>query len=306
MALPNISLGGAAKFVIPAVAVVCGVGMVQFYGQLQVTKGQLRRNQQDIARLTSENDTLSQQVSQQRSKFEADRGDLEGRIASLRAQLASATGELERAHVRTEEAEDRYEQLKRESDRWTAAVEGLTAERDDARNRSMRFEQANAELERSVNRLRERITLLDRDYRHAAEQLAKMSAEPSSGLSVVSSIGPATSTDERSPQPPASSFAIPGTVELPPIIVRNDQAMMSLPIRGRLLEVNDPHHFVIVDKGGQDGVRVGMVFDIVRGASSVGRATVVRVRPQLSACDIIRAKTSGSLQAGDLAVQSGS
>ena len=63
MALPNMSLGGAAKVIIPAVAVVCGVGMIQLYGQLQTTQKQLRRHQQDLARLSSENDTLSQQVS---------------------------------------------------------------------------------------------------------------------------------------------------------------------------------------------------------------------------------------------------
>jgi len=38
----------------------------------------------------------------------------------------------------------------------------------------------------------------------------------------------------------------------------------------------------------------------------VGRATVIRVRPQLSACDIIRSSTTGQVQVGDLTVQNGS
>ena len=81
--------------------------------------------------------------------------------------------------------------------------------------------------------------------------------------------------------------------------------MMSMVVRGRLMEVNETHNFVIVDKGSDDGVRIGMAFDILRGTASVGRATVVRIRPHLSACDILRAKTPGPLQIGDLAVQSG-
>lgn len=87
--------------------------------------------------------------------------------------------------------------------------------------------------------------------------------------------------------------------------MRKDQAAIATAVRGRLVEVNDPHNFVVVDQGSQDGVRVGMAFDIVRGTNTVGRATVVRVRPHLSACDIVRAKTPGPLQSGDLAVQAG-
>ena len=104
----------------------------------------------------------------------------------------------------------------------------------------------------------------------------------------------------------SSTSAIPGTVELPPIIVQKDLPARSIPVRGRLVEVNADHNFVIVDKGSLDGVRVGMTFDILRGNGSIGRVTAVRVRPQLTACDIVRANTPGPVQIGDLAVQSGS
>ena len=155
---------------------------------------------------------------------------------------------------------------------------------------------------RSVSRLRERLTLLDRDYHQLTEKVAQLQTNPPSGISVASAAGPTTmvASDGLASPPMAMPEA---TVELPPIIVRKDQAGMSMPVRGRLVEVNEPHNFVVVDKGSQDGVRVGMVFDILRGSSSVGRATVVRVRPQLSACDIVRQRTPGPLQAGDVVVQ---
>ena len=75
--------------------------------------------------------------------------------------------------------------------------------------------------------------------------------------------------------------------------------------RGRLVEVNDTHQFVVVDKGSLDGVRIGMVFDIVRGTSTVGRAKAVRVRSNLAACDVMRSRTRGTLQVGDVVMQRG-
>ena len=44
-----------------------------------------------------------------------------------------------------------------------------------------------------------------------------------------------------------------------------------------VLESNDEHHFIVIDQGSMDGVRVGMVFDLLRGETPVGRAAAVRV-----------------------------
>ena len=96
-----------------------------------------------------------------------------------------------------------------------------------------------------------------------------------------------------------------GTVELPPIIVRKGQAGVSPPVQGQVVEVNESHGFIVVDKGSLDGVRIGMIFTILRGGTVVGRASVVRVRPQLCASDIVRAGTPGSLEVGDVAIQNG-
>ena len=88
-------------------------------------------------------------------------------------------------------------------------------------------------------------------------------------------------------------------------MVRKDQAQGAGPIRGRVLEVNRMHNFVVLDKGSEDGVRAGMRFDVLRAMQPVGQATVIRVRPQLAACDLVPAGTPGLVQVGDLAVQNG-
>ena len=292
-------MGRTVKFLPLLFVIVVGIVAVALYRHLQQVKGALVRSQQDVAQLTTENESLTQQLDD----LQAERKNLEERVSSLRTQLSSTTTELERSRVSLKELEDHYELVHQERDQLQGQLASLTSERDDARKQASRLEQDNADLERGVSRLRERLALLDRDYRQVAEKLAQLSAAPNSSLSVVSMTGPMTGLGASSERPTAST--IPGSVELPPIIVRKDQAMLSLPIRGRLMEVNESHNFIIMDKGSEDGVRIGMTFDVLRGTGTVGRATVVRVRPHLAAGDIIRAKTPSPLQAGDLAIQSG-
>jgi hypothetical protein len=102
-------------------------------------------------------------------------------------------------------------------------------------------------------------------------------------------------------QPPA--WGAPQTIELPPIVVRKDRAGVESVAQGRVVEVNEAQQFVVVDQGSQDGLLLGMTLDVVRGAARVGRVRVVRVRPQMSACDIILSDTAGALQVGDVVAQ---
>ena len=278
------------------------IGLVLFLGQLrqaQQLRQQLTTSQQQVASLDAKNQELGHELN----SLQSDRNRLETRVSSLQSQLASAATDLERSRVGLEELKDRFDRLSEERTQLQVQVATVTTERNEARSRLQDTEQKKADLERSVGRLRERLTLLDRDYQQLNEKLSQYQASPPSSLSVVSAAGP-TTTASAAGEPTTIASTIPGTVELPPIIVRKDQAGISLPVRARLLEVNEPHRFVVVDKGTADGVRVGMAFDIVRGNSTISRATVVRVRPQLSACDLIPQAILAQPQPGDLAIQS--
>lgn len=291
------------KFPKPPLLIMLGVAVIGLVvvivsqrQQLQALTDQLTRSRQQAQQLEAQSQKLTEQVS----VLEADRQGLDARLKALRNELTTASTNLDQSRLSLEELQKRFETLNSTYTAMEGQLSGVTAERDEARQQAKEFEEKQTELERSVLRLRERLTLLDRDYRQLTEQLAKAQAAPSQGVSAVIATEPShtASTD------PVVAALSRGTVELPPIVVRKDSAGMSIPVRGRLVEVNEPHGFIVVDKGSMDGVHVGMAFDIVRGASTIGRATVVRVRPQLSACDILRAKTPGPLQAGDQAVQS--
>ncbi len=298
------SLPTMPKFAIPLVAVVIGIGGVALYSgkaqeakRLQVT---LAETQNQLGNVQGENEQLKQELK----RFESDKSNLEKLLTSVRGQLTASTTEVEKARESLRDFEGRFEELSQQRVELQTQLTNVTGERDDVKERLQNTEQAKGELQRAVSRMRERLTLLDRDYRQLAEKLAEAENRPNTSLSVVSSSAPISSGASPSAAAPPASSTIAGAVELPPIIVRKDQAGISTTVRGRVLEGSEPHNFVVLDKGSMDGVRVGMSFDLLRGSASVGRATVVRVRPQLSACDVVRGQTApGGLQVGDTAVQ---
>jgi outer membrane murein-binding lipoprotein Lpp len=316
MALPplpsfNLPSVGQAPKVIVAVLVLAGGGITfsmmlskqrQQANQIRTLSTDLAASQDQVAQLEAKNRDMLAQMS----TLQAERKGMEERVEALRKQLTDATDELKRVNVRFEDFQLQYEQLEGERGQLQSRLAEVISEREAAQQRGDHLAADNAKLERTVGRMRERINLLDRDYRQISKKLSDIESSPRPGLNVLTEV-PASAAALAAQSAPSVLPAMPGlnAIELPPIVVRKDQSAIASPVRGRLVEVNDSHNFVVVDQGSQDGVRVGMAFDIVRGASTVGRATVVRVRPNLSACDIVRAKTPGPLQSGDLAVQVG-
>ena len=294
-------LGGGPKLLIPLVAAIVAVGVgAVFVGQaqqLQEAKQRLAAAQQDAAKQRADNEALTQQLG----SLQSERKALEERLSSVRSQLASATGDLEKSRTSLADLTTRYEQLTVERSQLQVQVATLTSERDEARLKTVGLETRSQEMSRTLSRMRERLALLNRDYKQVAEKLAKLESAPSPGVDIIGNLDPSVSATRSS----SWSASPAGSVELPPIVVRTAGAATPGAVRGRLLEVNQTHDFVVVDKGSQDGVQIGMEFDILRGADAIGRATVVRVRPKLSACNIVHSKTPGQLQVGDTAVQSG-
>jgi hypothetical protein len=278
-----------------------GMGMALFVQakRAQEVERQLTQSQQENARLLARN----QELEQQARAGEAERQRLEERSTSLRTQLSSVTEELGQARVRLEDATRQAEELSRTRGQLMGEVSSLRDAHETVQQRAQRLEEANADLEGAVDRLRLRLEFLDRDYRQAVEQLAKQpSPAPAVPADVARMPEPPATRAETAAEPP-SRAASAGAVELPPIVVRTHQAYVASPISGRVLEVNAAHGFVVVDRGSEDGVRVGMTFDILRGPDPVGRVAVMRARPNLAACDVIRAHTPGSLRPGDAVVQ---
>lgn len=297
---------GLRVAVVAAIILAGGIGMAVFLKQqqrLNDLQRQLTLAQQHAGQLESEKEEFRGQIE----SLQKDRTAADERVASLRAQLAASATDLETARKNLKDLQARHEALAQEHAGRQERLAGLARELEESRAQAQRLEEDKSDLQRSVTRLRGRLAWLDRDYRQLVDKLAQ--AQPESGEAANNAIqaGPslsaASSASASAVRPSASAMV--GTVELPPIIVRKDQVGMATPIRGRVLEVNESNHFIVVDKGSMDGVRLGLIFEILRGGTSVGRATVARLRPRLSACELIRAARQGTILVGDLVVESG-
>lgn len=298
------SMGRPPKLLVPFLAALGGLGAAALIivGQQQVRQlqQQLALSHQHLVRLEAENKGLTERLD----GLEGQRKDLDHRLLGLREQLSAATAELDRSRIALKDVEDRYVRASEERAQLQTQVATLTSQREETAKQVQQLESENTQLQRTASRLRERFTLLDRDYRALAEKLS--AAESARQVTIG---GAPLLMDGTTPpvvgQRTETSLDR-GIVELPPIIVRKDQAGTSMPVRGRVIQADDTHNFVVVDKGSEDGVRAGMTLSIVRGGSTVGRVSVIRVRPHLSACDILRSSTPGPLQMGDLVVEGGS
>lgn len=311
--LPGLS---PLKIAAVALAVIGGVVAMSSFSRSAKLEQQLKLRQREMQGLRSENEELQQRMA----VMESERRTLESRINDLRGQLTAEGGELGQLRGSIGDLQERTDRLEREKGELEVEVSRLTRERDETRRQLEKAVQSKKNLERAASRLRERFAMLDRDYQRLIRRIAEIQqahAVQAAQVSISSwSDAPASQAEPRQPSAqtlgaPASGYAAGEAgsasamqaVELPPIVVGKDQAAIASPVRGRIIDVNVPNRFVVVDKGANDGVHVGMRFTLTRGGETVAQGVVVRVRPRLAACDIVGSRSVGSPQVGDLAVQ---
>ncbi len=289
-------------------AVIMGVLLSRQLRYVQQLEQQLLEAKQQMSQLQSQKRDLAQQLA----AFQAERNALDERVFSLNVQLSSAAAQLERVNMRLAEAQELSTQVMQMQAQLQAQIASARDEREAAAREAGRSEQEKTELRRSVSRLRQQLTLVERDYRDLSVRLAALQNAPNPGVTVVSSTGPVAATPSRDGTDHRREIAIdrsvttttlnPNAVELAPVIIRKNQSGMASSLQGRLVDVNDQHQFVIIDKGIRDGVQEGMVFDIRHGDAFVAEATVVRVRPQLAACNFRRGASAPLIRIGDVAM----
>ena len=274
------------------------MGAKQFQ-HAQRMEQQLAIVQEQASRFMVQNQKLTQQLTD----FQKERSALDERVFSLGVQLSAAASELQRTNARLAESQglsNQLNQVQAELDRQMASARD---ERQAAQAQIEHLTQEKSDLARSLTHVRQRLALLERDYQDVVAALTEAKTLPNPNVHLVSTTGPLRTTTASSADLQAPAALRPDTVELPPVLIAPHPVRMATPVRGRLVDVNAPHHFVVIDKGSLNGVHEGMVFDVLRGETPVGQATAVRVHPQLSACNILPVSASTSFREGDAAVQ---
>jgi hypothetical protein len=280
--------------------------------QLGSLKRDLREREQRVALLSAETDTLKQQLSD----VELARQGLESRLSDMRIQMTSASNEREQLRSAVSELRLQADALASEKNRLESQASRLTQERDAATTRLESLESENVVLSDSAVKLRNRLTLLDRDYQSLQEDIVALrSAPPASSAAAASPVKvsgramgvlsePVTPVGSWPAAAPPVVASMPrDSIELPPIVVRKGHAEAMRSIRSRVVDANEEHGFVVLDKGSDDGIQSGMAFEILRGDQAVGQVTAIRVRSRLSACALVGSRSSSFPKVGDSAIQ---
>lgn len=321
-----------------------GVGIFLVTGQVHQLKQQLQVSKQQADQLLLDNQDLTTRIGRlqaDREKVDGQLASFRTQVASTATELEQARTNLKTLQERYDRLSEERIQLHDQLAQVTKArmsaeqeAQGVKQEKAELQRAAGRVQQRLDLLDRDYQRLAEQlahrrsmaaagvevVTTIDPELSASTSSadLAALEAPKPVELppivvrkdqtlrpSVQSGMGHAAMVNpsgpqavQRAPMEPQGSQASRGAWV--------DQAKRAVvPMRGRLIEVDEANGFVIVNQGSEDGVRLGMFLDVTRGRELVGRVSVIRVRPHLVACDVVRAQTPRPLKVGDVAVQSG-
>ena len=312
------------SLVIAGTAALGGVVLLLF-SQVHALKQQIGEREQRLAMVTAQNDTFKQQLME----LDGERTQLEAKLNELRAQVAATAGERDRVKAETEELQSRIRTMEEDASRLQGQLQQAGKERDDLTVQVAKLQSEKASIEQSAGRLRNRLAFLDRDYQQISTQFSQLkrtqslqpltdpaAPRPDGGLTAPGSSETPVLTLNTPPSLSGNSGALSSmdsattmlggdrpSIELAPIVVRRSQAEVLRSLRAQVVEVNDVHRFVVLNKGSSDGVQMGMTFDLLRGGSIIGQVVVIRLQPQLAACEIVGEGTALP-EVGDLAIKS--
>ncbi len=307
-------VGALLPWLVVAVVAVAGGGA--FAWLLQSQGVQMEQFNQQLAQQKQTADGFQAQLqplTEQLNAVQVERNDLEKKVAQLQGRLDAATTQAERSQADFTSAEERYDKLSTKQTQLESELIYIRAERDTAKQASEKARAAQGDLERTVVRLRSRMELLDRDYKSLTARLQTLQQTPRPGLTVLadSTWGP-LQTPQIVPdvhqEAPAQAFPIAATadtahvVELAPIRVSREQEGGPAGVSAQVVEVNLAHNFIIVNKGSGDGVRSGMVFNVMRDRVPIGQVRASNVRLGLTSCDLL---TPVRVEVGDAALALG-
>jgi chromosome segregation ATPase len=92
-----------------------------------------------------------------------------------------------------------------------------------------------------------------------------------------------------------NSSAINSMIELPAIVVKSESGKDSdedSSSRGSVVSVDRKNNFVIVNIGQDQGIEIGKSFKVYRNSAEIGKVEVIKVRKDISACDIKQERTA--------------
>ena len=241
---------------------------------------------------------LEQQIRQENSQLrdrlaalEGERRGLEARLTMTTERLGEVQRELETMKSQYADLNARYNTVQVERDQFAGQVDQLSGERSRLQEQIARLTGEKTALEQSATELKRTLDRLEQENRRLTERMDDLTHRLTSGVA-----GGAVGVG-------AQAGAMQ-TIELPPIVVQQGggQAIVTGPVQGKIIQIDQEHQFVVINKGSRDGIRQGSTFQISRSGTPLGKVTALRVRETVTACDIARSSVGGALAIGDQAL----
>jgi chromosome segregation ATPase len=245
--------------------------------ELQKIKSQLSQTQMDIVEFKRMNDEYKVRIDQ----LEHDKTNIEQEIQYKTELINNIYLELARTKNDKKFIADRAESLNKEN----------TELRDQMK-----------QLVKTKGALEKTIVKLTKEKNEISQKIGQTDTLIQSKIDEIWEI---KESIDRAFQSTKNDVEAVNEVELPPIVVKSDGPGVSFNpgpaaagMNGKILSVNEPNNFVIVDLGQNSGVNVGDQLSVYRGSQYVARLQVIQVRNDISAADI---KDQWSkIQIGDL------
>lgn len=233
--------------------------------ELQKVKSQLSQTQMDIVEYKRLNDEYKVRLDQ----LEHDKTDIEQEIQYKTELINNISLELARTKNDKKFIADR--------------AEGLNTENTELRGQVK-------ELVKTKGALEKTIVKLTRDKNDIAQKIGQTDTLIQSKIDEIWDI---KESIDRAFQSTKTDVKATNEVELPPIVVKSDGPAISFNpgasapgFNGKILSINEPNNFVIVDLGQNSGVNIGDQLSVYRGSQYVARLQIIQVRNDISAADI--------------------
>ena len=289
-------------------SVAVAIGALILLGQEVQRSGRLGEElfstQRQVAQLLVNNRELTQQMTD----LQMQRNELDERVLALGAQLTAAMSEVESAKSHVIESQRLSKQFSETEAYFKTQLSTERAERETAQREATQLRQEKDDAEQSVEHLRQRLALLERDYGQLAGQVTAAKSTPRPEVNLVATIESSKAamvdrvvTSQR--ETPSKVVRGQQPFELAPVVVPSSGDATHARVRAQLIEINGVQRFIIIDQGSADGVREGMAFDILHHGVTIGQAKAIRVRPHMAACDTSSTMLSRTVEMGDTVVQ---
>ncbi len=257
--------------------------------QFQATEQRMRQN---LADFQAENARLGDQLQQ---LFD-DKKVVEERFSLASQDLEQVTTELLSTKDHLQEVSGQVTFLQEEREALARQVEELSQVKETLEGRVAQLEGERTAQEQVIAELRAKLATLEQP------RLTGAPLGSATGSSSAMMRGGSTAVTPPDTALASVNSSTPGTIALPPIIVQQGKAVVPQPVsfQGKIVSLNTPHQFVVIDKGANDGVQIGDRFLVMRGQQKLGLVEAIRVRATITACDTRQVKGKTRLRVGDL------